>query len=113
MRIAPKTRAFINLDRSPIVRPRQASGTIVAGVGEARASLRLGKYRLIIELAQGGMGCVYLAVAEGPAGFSKLTVIKELKKSLLDEPGFLEMFLDEAKLSARLSHPNVVQTNEV
>ena len=40
------------------------------------SSLQLGKYRLIIELAQGGMGCVYLAVAQGPAGFSKLAVIK-------------------------------------
>ncbi|HSO37711.1 MAG TPA: protein kinase [Labilithrix sp.] len=76
-------------------------------------SLQLGKYRLIIELAQGGMGNVYLAVAQGPAGFSKLSVIKELKPSLLEEQGFLEMFLDEARLSARLSHPNVVQTNEV
>jgi eukaryotic-like serine/threonine-protein kinase len=75
-------------------------------------SLQLGKYRLIIELAQGGMGNVYLAVAQGPAGFSKLSVIKELKPSLLEEPGFLEMFLDEARLSARLSHQNVVQTNE-
>ena len=75
--------------------------------------LELGKYRLIIELAQGGMGFVYLAVAQGPAGFNKLAVIKELKPSLLEEPGFLEMFLDEARLSARLSHPNVVQTNEV
>ncbi len=75
--------------------------------------LELGKYRLIIELAQGGMGFVYLAVAQGPAGFNKLAVVKELKPSLLEEPGFLEMFLDEARLSARLSHPNVVQTNEV
>jgi serine/threonine-protein kinase len=76
-------------------------------------ALHLGKYRLIIELAQGGMGCVYLAVAQGPAGFSKLSVIKELKPELLEEPGFLAMFLDEARLSARLNHPNVVQTNEV
>src|SRR4051812_43233981 len=59
------------------------------------------------------MGCVYLAVAQGPAGFSKLAVIKELKPALLEEPGFLEMFLDEARLCARLNHPNVVQTNEV
>ena len=83
-----------------------------SSVTQRLPSLQLGKYRLIIELAQGGMGNVYLAVAQGPAGFSKLSVIKELKPSLLEEPGFLEMFLDEARLSARLSHPNVVQTNE-
>ena len=59
------------------------------------------------------MGNVYLAVAQGPAGFTKMSVIKELKPSLLEEEGFLEMFLDEARLCARLNHPNVVQTNEV
>jgi eukaryotic-like serine/threonine-protein kinase len=75
--------------------------------------LQLGRHRLIIELAQGGMGHVYLAVAQGPAGFTKLSVIKELKPTLMEEEGFLDMFLDEARLSARLSHPNVVQTNEV
>lgn len=76
-------------------------------------SLELGKYRLIIELAEGGMGHVYLAVAEGPLGFNKLAVVKELKPSLIEEHGFLDMFLDEARLSAKLNHPNVVQTNEV
>lgn len=79
----------------------------------APPALQLGRYRLIIELAQGGMGHVYLAVAQGPAGFAKLSVVKELKPSLIEEEGFLDMFLDEARLSARLSHPNVVQTNEV
>ncbi len=59
------------------------------------------------------MGHVYLEVAQGPAGFAKLNVINELKPSLIEEEGFLDMFLDEARLSARLSHPNVVQTNEV
>ncbi|HEY8074349.1 MAG TPA: serine/threonine protein kinase, partial [Labilithrix sp.] len=78
-----------------------------------QASHQLGKYRLIIELAQGGMGCVYLAFAQGLAGFSKLAVVKELKPSLAEEHGFLEMFLDEARLCARLNHPNVVQTNDV
>ncbi len=73
----------------------------------------LGKYRLIAELARGGMGVVYLALARGPAGFNKLLVVKELKPSLADEPGILGMFLDEARLAARLAHENVVQTLEV
>jgi eukaryotic-like serine/threonine-protein kinase len=59
------------------------------------------------------MGIVYLAMARGPGGFSKLVVIKELKPELVEEPAFLTMFLDEARLAARLSHPNIVQTNEV
>lgn len=74
---------------------------------------RLGKYRLVAELARGGMGIVYLATNEGVGGFQRIVVIKELKPDLADEPTFLSMFLDEARLAARLHHPNIVQTNEV
>ncbi|MCK6586258.1 MAG: serine/threonine protein kinase [Polyangiaceae bacterium] len=73
----------------------------------------LDKYRLIAELGHGGMAEVFLAVASGPAGFNKLVVIKQIRAELADDPEFLNMFLDEARLAARLSHPNVVQTNEV
>ena len=74
-----------------------------------------GKYRLIAELGHGGMADVFLAVMAGPvgSGFSKLTVVKRLRQNLADEPEFVEMLVDEARISARLNHPNVVQTNEV
>ncbi len=72
-----------------------------------------GKYRLIAELGHGGMAEVFLAIASGPAGFNKLLVIKQIRDQLADDPEFLGMFLDEARLAARLNHPNVVQTNEV
>ncbi|MFO0588346.1 MAG: serine/threonine-protein kinase [Polyangiaceae bacterium] len=81
--------------------------------GTAATSSTLGKYRLIAELGQGGMAQVFLALARGPAGFNKLTVIKQIREQLVDDPEFLGMFLDEARLAARLNHPNVVQTNEV
>jgi len=74
---------------------------------------QVGRYRLIAELAHGGMGDVYLGAAQGPAGFSKLMVIKMLRPALADDEQFLAMFLDEARLAARLNHPNVVQTVEV
>jgi len=72
-----------------------------------------GKYRPIAELGHGGMAEVFLAVASGPAGFNKLVVLKQIREQLADDPEFLAMFLDEARLAARLNHPNVVQTNEV
>lgn len=72
-----------------------------------------GKYNLIGKLGHGGMAEVFLSYVAGPAGFRKLTVIKRLHDHLLEEPGFLSMFLDEARLAARLNHPNVVQTHEV
>lgn len=76
-------------------------------------SLKIGKYDLLGLIAQGGMGNVYLARAEGLAGFTKLVVVKTLRHDLADDARFREMFLDEARLAARLNHRNVVQTNDV
>jgi serine/threonine protein kinase len=72
-----------------------------------------GKYRDIAELGKGGMGDVFLTVAAGPAGFNKLLVVKRLRHSLASDPEFLRMFLNEARLAARLNHPNIVQSYEV
>jgi serine/threonine-protein kinase len=74
-----------------------------------------GKYRLIAELGSGGMADVYLALAHGPAGlgFSKLFVIKRLRANLAGIHEFAEMLVDEARIAARLNHPNVVQTYEI
>jgi serine/threonine protein kinase len=69
-------------------------------------------YRPIAEIGRGGMGEVCLAVAHGVAGFKKLVVLKRARPDLADEPQVLAMFLDEARLAARLNHPNVVQTYE-
>jgi serine/threonine-protein kinase len=76
----------------------------------APISPNLGKYRLIAGLGRGGMGDVFLAVVQG---LDKLAVIKQLRPSLAADSEFLAMFLDEARLAARLNHPNIVQTNEV
>ena len=75
--------------------------------------MRIGRYELVAELARGGMGIVYLARAQGPGGFSKLLIIKELKPEFVDDPAILSMFAEEARLAARLQHPNIAQTIEV
>jgi eukaryotic-like serine/threonine-protein kinase len=91
---------------------------------EVESRSTLGKYHLIASLGSGGMADVYLAVAQGPAGFNKLVVVKCLRKhwmeeEILEDAGrvgqqeFVQMFLEEARLAARLNHPNIVQTNEV
>lgn len=80
--------------------------------GSSQASEQLGKYQLVATLGQGGMGTVYLAFASGFGQFRKLLVVKELRQDLTRQPGFVSMFMDEAKLAARLEHPNVVQTFE-
>ena len=76
-------------------------------------SKRLGRYRLIAEIGHGGMAEVYLALLEGELGFNKLLVLKQIRPELAEDPEMMAMFLDEARLSARLHHPNVVETHEV
>jgi serine/threonine protein kinase len=74
---------------------------------------RLGRYRVLAVLAQGGMGNVYLAAAEGMEGFSKFLVVKELRREQAEDEFHVTMFMDEARLAVRLNHPNIVQTIEV
>ncbi len=74
---------------------------------------QLGRYRLLSRLATGGMGEVYLARHDGPAGFAKTVVVKRILPFLASDLGFVEMFLNEARLAALLTHPNVVQIFEL
>src|SRR6476659_6392179 len=64
---------------------------------------------MLRQLAIGGMAEVYLARQSGPAGFEKECVIKRILPSLAADQQFVSMFLDEARIAARLSHPNLVQ----
>lgn len=72
-----------------------------------------GKYELLTRLGVGGMAEVFLAGQSGPAGFKKQLVIKRILPSYADDEKFITMFLDEARLVARLHHPNIVQIFEL
>ena len=74
---------------------------------------RFGKYDLLALLATGGMAEVWLARVSGMAGFEKLVVIKRLLDKLAVDSEYVEMFLDEARINARLTHSNVVQVLEL
>lgn len=74
---------------------------------------RVGRHRLVAKLEQGGMAEVFLAVTEDRLGADALRVLKVMPRSFMAEPQLVDMFLDEARLAVRLSHPNVVQTVEV
>jgi serine/threonine-protein kinase len=91
-----------------------ALGEVAARRDKGGGQLDLaGKYRLIAELGQGGMATVYLAVSLGTSGFRKLAVVKLIRPQYASDPDLIEMFLDEARLCARLNHPNIVQTYDV
>jgi serine/threonine-protein kinase len=85
---------------------------IPAGAG-ALLGKRLGKYEILALLALGGTAEIYLARIDGTNGFEKYVVIKCLHDHLVDDPDFVKMFLDEARLAALLDHSNIVQTFEL
>ncbi|MDQ3036444.1 MAG: protein kinase, partial [Myxococcota bacterium] len=66
-----------------------------------------GRYLLRYEIASGGMATVYLARARGPGGFDRPLALKRIHPHLAKKREFVEMFLDEARLLARITHPNV------
>ena len=68
---------------------------------------RLGRYILRYRIAQGGMASVYLARLQSQAGFEKWVAVKTIHPHIATSPKFVSMFMDEAKLAARLDHPNL------
>jgi serine/threonine protein kinase len=79
------------------------------GVGRQRVD----RYELMGEIASGGMATVYLARLTGMGGFQRFVAMKRLHPHLANEKEFVEMFLDEARIAARIHHPNVVPILEV
>jgi serine/threonine-protein kinase len=69
----------------------------------------VGRYKLLRLLATGGMGEVFLARQEGPAGFTKTVVIKRILRHLATDQNFIDLFLNEARLAAQLQHPHIAQ----
>jgi hypothetical protein len=78
-----------------------------------RSGSRLGRYRLGARLGLGGAASVYLARLDGPHDFERVLAVKIIHEHLTEEPEFVSMFLDEAKLAVRLTHPNIVHVYEL
>lgn len=74
---------------------------------------RIGRYRILGELGHGTTAMLYLARVDGPGGFERLFAVKAIHRHLCREPAFLDMFLNEARISAQVRHPNVVSVNDL
>ncbi|HWE28528.1 MAG TPA: serine/threonine-protein kinase [Polyangia bacterium] len=74
---------------------------------------RFGQYTLTAKLGRGGMADVFRARREGAAGFERTVVVKKILGGHTEDPAFVEMFINEAKIAARLTHPNIVQVHEL
>ena len=94
--------------------PIQSSTTDTARTSNPGEGPRIiGRYALHEALASGGMATVYLGRLVGPVGFSRTVAIKQLHPQFARDPEFVAMFLDEARVAARIRHPNVVPTLDV
>lgn len=82
----------------------------LAKAGEAVGGSR---YRILGRIGSGGMAEVDLALQTGVAGTSRLCALKRVRKDLSSRDEFVAMFFEEARISASLSHPNIVQVYEV
>ena len=78
-------------------------------ISSVPAPLRLGPYELLRRIATGGMAEVYLARRAGPHGFQKIVAVKRILPQFVRDGDFVAMFVDEARVCARLGHPNIVQ----
>jgi eukaryotic-like serine/threonine-protein kinase len=73
----------------------------------------VGRYVMCDEIAAGGMATVHIGRLQGPVGFARTVAIKRLHAHFAKDPEFVTMLLDEARLAARIRHPNVVSTLDV
>jgi len=74
---------------------------------------RVADYEIVARMKAGGMATLFLGRRTGASGFSKPVAIKVVHAHLADDPAFVEMFVDEALLCARIQHPNVVHVEEL
>ncbi len=74
---------------------------------------KLGRYDVVSRVAMGGMAELLLGKLAGPSGFERAVAIKRILPHYAQHPSFVQMFLDEGRLAARIGHPNVVQVHEL
>ena len=77
--------------------------------GSLRPGDHFGRYQLLERIGKGGMAEVFRAVAQGVQGFEREFVVKRIRPDKSDSPKFVQMFCEEARISALLNHPNIVQ----
>ena len=78
-----------------------------------RQPVQFGKYLLLDRIAVGGMAEVFAAKAFGAEGFQRILAIKKILPTLGEDPEFVSMFVDEARIAVQLSHANIVQVLEL
>jgi serine/threonine-protein kinase len=79
------------------------------GAADFDRGRRVGKYEILARLSVGGMAELFLAYTSGPGGFRKFVAVKQILPDIKKDPQFVKMFLDEARITAAMSHANIGQ----
>ena len=87
-------------------------GELEVAAGVHRGT-KIGRYQVLTQLTQGGMAELFLGYTAGPGGFRKYVVIKRILPDAKNNDQFEKMFLDEARVTAAFSHPNIAQVFEL
>src|SRR3954469_1111615 len=86
-----------------------ADNQVPKAPGSLRPGDHFGRFQLLERIGKGGMAEVFRAVAHGVKGFERMFVVKRIRPDRSDSPKFVQMFCEEARISALLHHPNIVQ----
>src|SRR5204863_951741 len=85
----------------------------MGGATDDMIDRQVGRYRVVRHLASGGMAELYIARQEAMGGFEKPVVLKVLQPRYARNPRVVSMFLDEARLAAKLNHASIVHVYDV
>lgn len=115
--ISEEKRAAAEVPPVPAAPPEVSPPVFTEPVPGAEVKLdsesRFGKYKLIEKIAVGGMAEMWKAKQIGPEGFEKLVALKRILPNLAENEDFITMFIDEGKVAAQLTHPNIAQIYEL
>src|SRR5262249_1403425 len=97
---------ILGLMHTPTVSAPPAPAESAAPPPSLERGACLGSYQLVLPIASGGMGRVWIAAKRGDFGFERMFAVKVMREDLAERASFRRMFLDEAKLAARVRHTN-------
>ena len=103
----------VSYNAPPRGSPRHFPSKVLPAAIQLPEPIQFGKYTLFERIGRGGMAEVFKGRIQGPAGFERVFVVKRILPHLSDDASFIKMFVEEAKLSARLNHPNIVHIFEL
>jgi serine/threonine protein kinase len=106
--LAAVAEGALSVARPPSAEPEQPAPKLDSP-SEGDAASQYGPYQLLEKVAIGGMAEVFKAKRSGVEGFEKVVAVKRILPHLSDNKEFVDMFVDEAKMVAGLTHPNIVQ----